>query len=88
MRTAQKVSAHGSVVTGSASAEKRNSAKKRASGCGLAGSRRKKSDRLALCGVTKNDIRRLARKAGEKLISDYQDFLHVHSDVGPCILQN
>ncbi len=40
------------------------SAKKRQSGCGLSGSRRRRSDKPALAGVTKSDIRRLARKAG------------------------
>lgn len=41
-----------------------SSTQKRYAGCGLSGSRRRKSDKLAVAGVTKSDIRRLARKAG------------------------
>ncbi|DBA84927.1 TPA: hypothetical protein ACH3X2_005669 [Trebouxia sp. C0005] len=65
MRVSQKASPFGSK-----SSEKScsTSAKKRQSGCGLSGSRRRRSDKPALASVTKSDMRRLARKAGVKRI--------------------
>jgi len=61
MRVSQKASPFGSK-----NGEKgcSASAKKRQCGCGLSGSHRRRSDKPALAGVTKSDIRRLARKAG------------------------
>ena len=38
--------------------------RRKVSGCGLSGARRRAADNSALVGVTKSDIRRLARKAG------------------------